>query len=149
MCISCVGQIPCCRLSILAYFIPNFWKYHSYLVLVINANKIKIAEFIQKSMFVRGSPCAKIGCLKCTWCLIMENVYFICSIQHGIFDCAKTVVKRLENCDDLYSPAFGPFNYHLNVKCKCLYQYLVNLAISISMQHIFENLIHGKCESDS
>ena len=53
-------------------------------------------------------------------------------------NCIK--IQELENRRDLYTPALGPFNYHIKGKCKCLYQFLINLTLSISNWKIFEVL---------
>ena len=34
----------------------------------------------------------------------------------------------------------GPFNYHMKIRCECLYQFLINLMLSISIQQIFKIL---------
>ena len=51
------------------------------------------------------------------------------------FDCVKTEMKTWK-LYILYNSALGLFNYHLNVKCKYLYQYLINFQILISIQRI-------------
>ena len=57
------------------------------------------------------------------------------------FDCVKTAVKfknlKIVIC---IPPALGPFNYHIKGKCKCIYQFLINLTLSISIRQIFEVL---------
>ena len=53
-------------------------------------------------------------------------------------NCSK--IQELENRCDLYASALGPFNYHINGKCKCLYQFLINLILPISIRQIFEVL---------
>ena len=45
---------------LILYFVRKFWKSHSWLILVFNANKIKIVEFTQESVFMRRKPCAEI-----------------------------------------------------------------------------------------
>ena len=49
-------------------------------------------------------------------------------------------IQELENHRELYIPALGPFNYHVKDKSKCLYQFLITLAISISIRQIVEFL---------
>ena len=49
-------------------------------------------------------------------------------------------IQELENRRDLYTPALGPFSYHIKGKCQCLYQFLINLTLSIFIRQIFEVL---------
>ena len=122
------------------YFVRKFWKSHSWLILVFNANKIKIVEFIQESMFMRRKPCAEI-----------ENKFDVRILKvHSLsipydrwaFDCVKTAVKskNLEIVVIFGTLAFGPFNYRIKSKCKCLYQILINLTLSTSIRQIFSVL---------
>ena len=53
-------------------------------------------------------------------------------------NCSK--IQELENRRDLYTPALGPFNYYIKGKCKCFYQFLINLTLSISIWQIYEVL---------
>ena len=46
--------------------------------------------------------------------------------------CRKT--QELENRRDLYTPAFGPFEYHIQGKCKCLDEFLNNLNPEVLKQ---------------
>ena len=46
--------------SLLTCFISKFRKIYSLQTLVFNANKIKIVEFTQESVFMRRKPCAEI-----------------------------------------------------------------------------------------
>ena len=60
MCISTVRQVPSDRLTYI--FRTQILKepFQCFLILVFNANKIKIAEFTQESMFMQRKPCAEI-----------------------------------------------------------------------------------------
>ena len=49
-------------------------------------------------------------------------------------NCIKT--QERENRRDLYTPALSLFNYHIKVKYKCLYQFLINITLSISIRQI-------------
>ena len=53
-------------------------------------------------------------------------------------NCIKT--QERENRRDLYTPALSLFNYHTKVKDKCLYQFLINITLSISIRQISEVL---------
>ena len=53
-------------------------------------------------------------------------------------NCIKT--QERENRRDLYTPALSLFNYHTKVKYKCLYQFLINITLSISIRQISEVL---------
>ena len=53
-------------------------------------------------------------------------------------NCSK--VQKLEYRRDSYTPALGLFNYHVKGKYKCLYQFLLNLTLSVSIRQIFEVL---------
>ena len=53
-------------------------------------------------------------------------------------NCSK--IQELENRRDLYTPALGPFNYHIKRKYKFIDQLLINLTLSISIQQIFDVL---------
>ena len=55
-------------------------------------------------------------------------------------NCSK--IQELENRRDLYTPAHGLFNYHIEGTCICLYHFLINFTLSISIQQIFEVLKH-------
>ena len=61
-----------------------------------------------------------------------EKCIFIYSIQQMSFwlckNCGKT--QKLASRRDLYTLALAPFNYHIKVKCKCLYQFLIKLTLS-------------------
>ena len=53
-------------------------------------------------------------------------------------NCIKT--QERENRRDLYTPALSLFNYHTKFKYKCLYQFLINIMLSISIRQISEIL---------
>ena len=55
-------------------------------------------------------------------------------------NCIKT--QERQNRRDLYTPALSLFNYHTKVKCKCLYQFSINITLSISIRQISEVLKH-------
>ena len=46
--------------DLLTYFVRKFLKSHLKLILVFTANKIKIVEFTQESVFMRRKPYAEI-----------------------------------------------------------------------------------------
>ena len=56
------------------------------------------------------------------------------------FDCVKTAVKLKNLKIVMICMPLGPFNYHIKVKCKCFYQFLINLTLSISIRQIFKVL---------
>ena len=99
----------------------------------IRANEFKL-ENLYKYAFFQGlfSTFVKTLCWdwKWIWCLNLKNVFTIYSIRQMTFwlwkNCSK--VRELENRHDLYTPALGPFNYHIEGKCKCIYQFLINLT---------------------
>ena len=53
-------------------------------------------------------------------------------------NCIKT--QERENRRDLYTPVLSLFNYHTKIKCKCSYQFLINITLSISIRKISEVL---------
>ena len=61
--------------------------------------------------------------------------YLSISSDRWAFDCVKTEVKfkNLKIVVICILP-FGPFNYHIKGKCKCLSQFLINLTLSISIR---------------
>ena len=79
---------------------------------------------------------------KWIWCFILQGAFSIYSIwQMNLWLCKNCRnTQELENRRDLYTSAFGLFNYDIKVKCKCLYQFLINLTLSISTQQISEVL---------
>ena len=74
--------------------------------------------------------------------MILKSAFYIYSTRQmnlSLYkNCSKT--QELENHRDLCAPALGPFNYHIKVKCKRLYQFLINLTLLISIRQIFEVL---------
>ena len=64
-------------------------------------------------------------------------------------NCIKT--QQRENRRDLYTPALSLFNYHTKVKYKWIYQFLINITLSISIRQIYEVLQQRpmKASSDS
>ena len=77
--------------DLLIHFVRKFRKSHSQLILVFSANKIKIVEFTQESLFMRRKPCAEIESEFDVW---IWKVYSLCiSSYRWAFDCVKTAVK--------------------------------------------------------
>ena len=72
----------------------------------------------------------------------LKSVFSIYSIRQISFwlciNCSK--IQEFENRRDLYTPALGLFNYHIKVKRKCLYQFLIKLTPSISIRQITDIL---------
>ena len=103
----------------------------TYFVRKLKVNKIKIVEFTEESVFMHWKPCAEI-----------QSVFSVYSIRQISFwlciNCSK--IQEFENRRDLYIPALGLFNYHIKVKRKCLYQFLINLTLSISIRQITDVL---------
>ena len=62
-----------------------------YLILVFNANEIKIAEFIQESVFVRRNPCAEIESEFDIW--IWKAHSLSIPFNRWVFECVKTALK--------------------------------------------------------
>ena len=61
--------------------------------------------------------------------------------QMNIWPCKNCIkTQERENRRDLYTPALSLFNYHTKVKYNCLYQFLINITLSISIRKISEVL---------
>ena len=74
--------------------------------------------------------------------MILKNVFSIYSVrQMKLWPCKNCIkTQQLKNRRDLYIPVLSPYNYHVKVKCKSLYQFLINITLSISIRQIFEVL---------
>ena len=69
----------------------------------------------------------------------MFSIYFVQQMNIWLCkNCIKT--QERENRRDLYTLALSLFNYHIKVKYKCLYQFLINVTLSISIRQISEVL---------
>ena len=114
--------------ELITNFIRKFWKSHSYLILVFNANKIKIVEFTQESVFMHRKPCAE---TESEFDVYIWKVHSL-SIpsDRWAFDSVKTALK-FKNLK-IVVICIPLLMAHLIIicKCKCLYQFFVNLTLS-------------------
>ena len=130
MCISTVHRFH--PINLLTYFVRKFWKSYSKLILVFKANKIKIVEFTQESVFVLRKLCAEIEREFDVWIWKVHSVSI--PSNRRAFDCVKTAVKfkNLKIIVICIPLLFA----HIKGKCK----FSVNLTLTISIRQIFEFL---------
>ena len=131
MCISSVRQIPSDKLTYIVR--SQILKKPFIRWFILSWINSGICARTQKNLFWDR---------KWIWCLILKSIFSIYSIrQMNLWLCKScSITQELENRSDLYIPSLSSINYHTKVRSKCVYQFLINLTLLISIRQIFDLL---------